>query len=300
MSLPFSVRGVICPTITPIDESENLDVETLIAHLDRVIAHVDGVMILGTTGELALLDDDVARKTIDVAIEHVADRVPVMVGVGDTGTTRTLKHVKYAAEAGANSISVCGPYYYSSLDQEALLGHYLRIADASAVPVVIYNIPQNTVNGLSAEAVAQLSEHENIVAIKDSTGDLIHFTRLLDLKREDFRVLQGANERLASITWQLGADGYVSGLENVAPGSMRRIQRAVETSVPEAIHGEQRRINELSRITDNNYWLSALKYAASKGSGGTGAACTPLPSLTVEEKLSIDRLLDQSSGEIGR
>jgi len=290
---PQPLHGVICPTITPVDESEHVDTVGLIKHLDRLIDHVDGIMALGTTGEFALLSTKDADRLVEVTVQHVAGRIPVIVGVGDTGTERVLRNVGRAERANADFVSACCPYYYPTADN-MLIAHFRRIADESSLPLVLYNIPQNTVNNISLDVTAQLAKHPNIVGIKDSSGDMLHFTRLLELRSTQFAVLQGANERLATITWHLGADGYISGLENIAPGSMARIAHAVRTGDAHAISTEQQWIDRLSTITEQGFWLSAVKVAASLLSGGTGRPCQPLPQTSEVNRAAIVDILTEA------
>ncbi|MDQ2850111.1 MAG: dihydrodipicolinate synthase family protein, partial [Actinomycetota bacterium] len=279
--------------ITPIDKNERVDVTTLRRHLDRLIPHVDGVMALGTSGEFSMLSDNAADEVANEVINQVAGRVPVIVGVGDTSTARVQSHVQRAERAGADYVSACCPYYYQSTPA-ALRDHFLRIAEDSSIPLILYNIPRNTVNSLEHETVKELSGHENIVGIKDSSGDMIYFSRLLALRSPTFSVLQGASERVASASWSIGMDGYISGLENIAPGAMARIAAAVAAGNKELTAAEQRKMDLLSSLTDHGYWLSALKYAASLLSGGSGRTYQPLPVLTTVDQAAIKEILSES------
>lgn len=293
-STPTSVLGsIICPLATPLDDAEALDVHALRQLLDRILPDLDGVFVLGSSGEFALLTERAADQLVDEVVMHVGGRVPVLVGVGDTGTVRALSNLKRLARAGVDYIVACSSFYYPITDQEALTGHFLEIADASPLPVVLYNIPQNTATPLTPAAVARLSEHPNIVGIKDSWGDMVLHQEFLALRTDSFRVLQGREQLAAASLW-LGGDGVISGLANFAPALLQQIAAAVrEGNWPRALDA-QRAATTLAQLFDQGYWLSALKAALAELGIGTGRAAAPLPPCTATQRANIRRILHAS------
>jgi len=135
-----------------------------------LLPDVDGVFVLGSSGEFALLEDTMRAELINRTVERVEGRRPVYVGVGDTGTRRTIANARRASRAGVDALVVCGPFYYPVTDQGALRAHFEAVADAVDRPVLLYNIPENTVSALTPDSVVALAMHPNIVGIKDSGG----------------------------------------------------------------------------------------------------------------------------------
>lgn len=285
--------GIICPLATPIDDAEAVDVQALRQLLDQILPDLDGVFALGSSGEFALLTERTADCLVDEVVTHVGGRVPVFVGVGDTGTVRALSNLKRLARTGVDYIVACSSFYYPITDQEALTGHFLAIAEASPLPVVLYNIPQNTATPLSSAAAARLAEHPNIVGIKDSWGDMMLHQEFLALRTDSFHVLQGREQLAAASLW-LGGDGIISGLANFAPALLQQIAAAVrEGDRPRALSA-QRAATTLAQLFDQGYWLSALKAGLAELGIGTGRVAAPLPPCTATQRANIRRIIQAS------
>lgn len=284
-------RGVFCPVVTPLDSGERLDESTLRQQVERLVGAVDGIMVLGTAGELATLRDDVADEALAVAAEQLAGRLPLVCGVGDAGTARVLERVARAKRAGADYVAVCGPYYYPS-GGSALRRHFASIARASDVPVVLYNLPNHTHAALDPTVVSELAVEPNIVGVKDSAGDPDFFSWLLSNRdRTGWTVLQGTQEKQASRYWRTGQDGYVSGLENVAPGTMKALADAVAAGDEETTSILQGRLDALVDLCQRHFWLTVLKGALAEQGIGTGVVSAPLPPLDEATRDDIRRTL---------
>lgn len=285
-----TVAGIICPLATPLDDAEELDVPALHRLLDRLLPDLDGVFALGSSGEFALLKPATAERLVDEVIAHVRGRVPVFVGIGDTGTARTLSNLKRLARTGVDYIVACSSFYYPISDQDALAGHFLSIADASPLPVVLYNIPQNTATPLTPATAARLAEHPNIVGMKDSWGDMMLHQEFLALRSDKFHVIQGREQLAAASLW-LGGDGIISGLANIAPALLQQIAAAVRDGDRALAIEAQRAATTLAQVFDQGYWLSALKATLADLGIGKGRTAAPLPECTPAQRANIHRLL---------
>lgn len=135
--------------------------------------------------------------------------------------------------------------------------------------------------------VAALSDHENVAGIKDSSGDRTYFRRLLDLASPSFTVLQGSDEPEAETWYRQGVDGYVSGLENVAPGTLRGLATALAGGDAQALEEARSRLRRVTRMVAQGFWLTSIKAAVSMIVGGTGAVSAPLPPLTAEQHRAL-------------
>lgn len=283
--------GIICPLATPLDPDERLDRPGLLRLLDLVLPHIDGVFLLGSSGEFPLLRDEVADEVVEVAIAHIDGRLPVYVGVGDTSTARALDRLPRAAQSGADYAVVLSGFYHSVPDQPALETHFLRIAESSGLPVILYNIPQNTGNPLSPSTVASLAEHPNIAGIKDSSGDMISFLGFLGARSSTFSVMQG-REHLAAASMWLGADGVISALANLTPDLLKRLATAVDRGHREEAIELQREVEEVARVFDQGHWLSALKLSLGTLGIGSGRVVAPQPALTeIQSRAALEVLM---------
>ncbi|WP_166845928.1 dihydrodipicolinate synthase family protein [Isoptericola sp. BMS4] len=310
MSAPTAPRrprlgGVFCPVITPLDDRGRLDEPALRRQVDRVVAAGDQVMVLGTSGELPILPAVVADRVVEVAADQLAGRTTLVCGVGDVGTERALANVARAGGAGADAVAVTTPYYYP-VDADAVRRHYREVADRSEVPVALYNIPVNTHTPLTREVVADLAQHPNVVAIKDSSGDRDFFAWLLEHRdAHGLAVLQGSDEKRAHHYWRAGIDGYVSGLENVLPGTMLELAAAVRAGDDGAVAAAQARVDAIADLTAEGFWLSVLKAGAALQGVGSGRVSAPLPGLSDElhgrlrETLAAHDLLPGLAGAPG-
>lgn len=285
--------GIICPVATPLTDGEGLDVKSFHRLLERILSDLDGVFVLGSTGEFAFLSDQVADRIIEVTLEFVAGRLPVYIGCSDAGTKRAVERLERAKRAGIDFVVATSHYYYSINDQQALVDHFTTIADASPLPVILYNIPQNTGVALKAATTQKLAEHENIIGIKDSWGDMFLFQEFLALRNERFIVMQGREQLSAASLW-LGADGIVSALPNIAPRMLQQLVNAIRSGEREEALKVQRAITRLAQVFEQGYWVSGLKAALYELGIGNGSATQPIPRCTPGQFRYIRQLLQEA------
>ncbi len=203
------LKGVYPAMVTPLSSGETVDKEAM----RRVVRYcleggVHGLLVLGSTGEFPAMTETMRQEAIETTLDEAAGRVPVLIGCGEPGTRRTIDQVRAACRNKADGVVVAIPYYYP-LDQDAVIRHYEMVADASELPVVIYNFPQMTKITMTPATVARLAVHPNIIGIKDSAGDFVNLQRYLDVSADaDFAVMSG-NPALGLSAYQLGAKGGI-------------------------------------------------------------------------------------------
>jgi 4-hydroxy-tetrahydrodipicolinate synthase len=287
------IGGIVCPLATPLDDNEQLDVSALHTLLDRIMPDLDGIFPLGSSGEFAALTERTADHLLDEVVSYVGGRMPVYVGIGETGTTRARDSLKRLARPGVDYVVACTSYYYPLTDQEAVAAHFLTLADASPVPLVLYNIPQNTATHIAPATAARLAEHPNIAGMKDSWGDMFLHQEFLALRNDNFGVMQGREQLAAASLW-LGGDGIISALANFAPALLQQVAAAVREGDHERSLEVQRSITELARVFDQGYWLSALKAVLAELGIGTGRLATPLPACSPAQRERIRQILQQA------
>ena len=283
--------GIVCPLVTPLTPAGRLDEGVLRALIDALVPRLDGLFVLGSSGELTWLRDDVAERVVEVAVDEVGGRIPVYVGVGDTGLDRTLERADRLALAGVDYLVVTAPFYYRVGSDPHLIDYFTTIAERVAVPVVLYNIPQNTHQPLVPAVVRALAAHPRIVGIKDSAGDWFAFEEFLALRADDFSVLQG-REQLAAISFWSGADGLISGMANFAPLLLQRLAASIRNERPRADSlALQAEIGNLSAVFAHGEWLAGLKYVLRELGWGVGEASRPIPPCDAPQREAIDRIL---------
>lgn len=206
-----ALTGVIGPVVTTFDP-ESGDIAP-VAFRANLRAHIEtgltGVALAGSTGEAALLEEGERRQLIELARSVIPDDRWLLVGVGGESTRQVVRRASEAAERGADGVLVVAPHYYTSaMTSEALRAHYLRVADESPIPVLLYNIPKYTHFSLDAGLVHELAKHERIVGIKDSTGDLKLLAQYLGAQSDAFTVLTGHGGSLYAAL-EMGARGGI-------------------------------------------------------------------------------------------
>lgn len=224
--------GVMGPMVTPFRADESIDLEGYAFNVRaHIAAGLDGVLVAGSTGEAALLTDDERRILIDAARQIVPEDRILLAGTGAESTRHCIARCRDAASSGADAVLVVAPHYYStSMTAPALKAHYLRVADESPVPVLLYNIPKYAHFRLEPELIAELSRHENIRGMKDSAGDMTYFARYVESQSDTFDVLTGHGGTFATAL-SLGAQGGILAVALFAAELAVEVWQA---------HGEQR------------------------------------------------------------
>jgi 4-hydroxy-2-oxoglutarate aldolase len=188
------LQGVFAPVVTTFSPA-NGELDTagfaanIRAHLD---AGIHGIVVTGSTGEAALLDATERGKLVDIARATIPQDKPLIVGTGAESTRTCLKQTQDAAQRGADAVLVVAPHYYgAAMTERALSGHYRRVADESPLPVILYNIPKYMHFALPASLVAEFAKHQNVIGIKDSSGNRELFASYMPAQSDKFTVLTG-------------------------------------------------------------------------------------------------------------
>lgn len=187
----------------------------------QIESGTDAIIVCGTTGEAATLTPTERRKVIEVCVEQVNRRVPVIAGSGSNSTARAVELSKEAEKLGTDGLLVVTPYY-NKATQKGLVRHYFAVADAVDTPVIVYNVPSRTGVKCTAETYAILAEHPNINGVKEASGDFALITDTVNLCPADFSVWSGNDEETAAITL-LGGRGVISVAANIVPREMHAL-----------------------------------------------------------------------------
>lgn len=298
MPRPFS--GIIPPLVTPLSDRDRLDV----AGLERLIEHVlgggvHGLFILGTTGEAPSLSYRLRRELIDRVCAQVQQRVPVLVGITDTAFVESVALARHAADAGAAAVVLSTPYYFPA-GQTELASYIEHIVAELPLPLMLYNMPSLTKVWFEVETLHKLASLERIVGIKDSSGDLDYFERLMTLRTErpDWSIMIGP-EALLPDALRLGGDGGVAGGANVFPRLFVDCYRAAQAGDAATVASLHRSIVALQAIYDVGKYASrhikATKCALSLLGICDDFMAEPFHRFRPPERARVEAILDSLS-----
>ena len=239
MSLDVSkFRGTAVALLTPFKGDYSIDEAGLRRLVDWHIEQgTDVILACGTTGESATMSHAEHQRVIDIVIEHTAGRIPVMAGAGSNSTAEAVSLTKHASQAGADAILSVGPYY-NKPTQKGYYEHFKIIAESTDKPIVLYNVPGRTASNISGDTTLQLAEIDNIIGVKEASGDMSQIMNILRNRPENFLVLSG-DDALTLPMMSLGGDGVISVVANQAPALMHDMIHAAlrgEWETARALH----------------------------------------------------------------
>lgn len=245
--------------VTPLKNRDALDVEGLERLVEHIVAGgVQGLFILGTSGEGPGLSYRLRQELIQHTCRQMRGRLPILVGITDTSFTEALTMARWAADAGAQAVVTAGPFYLPTAQPE-LVDYIERLVRELPLPLFIYNMPQLTKVRFEPETLRKLTHLEKIIGLKDSSGDLGYFEKLVALKRErpDWSVFVGP-EHLLVESVQRGGDGGVNGGANFYPQLFVELYQAVKTGDAARTEELQRRLLQLGQIYSVGRHASAV------------------------------------------
>jgi 4-hydroxy-tetrahydrodipicolinate synthase len=243
-----ALRGIIPPMVTPLVDTDTLDekgVEKLVEHLIR--GGVSGIFILGTTGEAQHLSLKVKENLIRKTSSCINGRIPLLVGITDTSLFDSLYIAEIAEECNAAAVVATPPYFFA-LGQSEVAEYYEALADRSPLPLFLYNMPSHTKTMIEPEVVKVLSQHPNIIGLKDSSANGVYFCKLLDMfsSHPTFSLYVGPEEMMAPMVL-MGAHGGVSGGANLYPEVFVKLYQAAASGNLEEMRIQQARMIAISR-----------------------------------------------------
>jgi 4-hydroxy-2-oxoglutarate aldolase len=286
------LEGIFPPIPTPFGANDEIDVAALAANLtwwNRF--DLAGVVVLGSNGEAVLLDESEKLRLIETARAGVPEDRAMVVGTGAQSTRETIALTQAAAAAGADFALVLPPFYYKGLMTAGVLErHFRAVADASPIPIVLYNMPACTGMDLSAEVIVRLAEHENIVGLKDSGGNVVKLGRIHGELGGRFRLLAGSASFLLPAL-SVGAVGGVLALANIAPRQCIEIFRLHSVGDANAASELQVRMIPPNIAVTRRWGVPGLKAAMEMLGLHGGAVRPPLVPIGPEERDELRGIL---------
>lgn len=287
-----SFRGVFPPIPTPFDVEGDVHYQALAENLERWNQYgLAGYVVLGSNGEGVLLAEEEKVRVWETARQAIPTGKLLIAGTGCESTRQTLDLTCKAAEAGADAALVVTPHYYSAkMTSDSLVQHYCAVADASPIPILVYNVPKFTNVNLDAAAVARVAQHPNIVGIKDTSGNVTQLADTVRLAGPGFQVLAGS----ASFFFPglaVGAVGGILALANIAPDQCLELHRLFTTGMWTEAAELQRRMIPVNAAVTARFGIAGLKAALDMVGYYGGPVRSPLLNLTKGEGQTLKQVL---------
>jgi 4-hydroxy-2-oxoglutarate aldolase len=287
------LRGILLPIVTPFTAAEELDVEASLSNIRKWAGTgISGFVLLGSTGERVHLDEREYLRVLETARNEISSELAFIAGAGQHSTLGTVKEIQKAAELGADAVLVITPHYYrAAITQETLVSYYTAVADAATVPVLLYSMPALTGIKIEPETIARLSEHPNIIGVKDSSNDVAGFAATVRVCPSDFAVLTG-NGAVLLDALRAGATGAILAVGCVAPEICVEVFNAFRRNHLQRASSLQAKLTPLAAAVTTQYGIGGLKAALDLAGYQGGAVRSPLRSPDETTQKAIAALLD--------
>ena len=290
----LKLNGIFPPLPTSFDRHENVDYEMMLSNI-RILNryNLSGFLILGSNGELVNLSFEERVNIFQKCREAIPSGKIMLAGTGCQSTRETLNLSRAASAAGSDAVLVLNPSYYKGLmKSEALVKHYHEIADKLSCPVIIYNMPSNSGLDMDAETILSISNHENIIGLKDSGGNLVKMATVIKNSKPGFQVLAGSAGFLLPAL-SLGATGGILALANIAPARCIDIYESFQKSDIDVARRIQLEIVELNTAVTRKWGVPALKAAMDRLGLYGGIPRRPVLEIEQNIKEELYNLIDR-------
>ena len=248
------LNGSLVALITPMLKNGEVDFISLGKLIDwHIDEGTNGIVSVGTTGESATVNVNEHIKIIEYTVKHVNKRIPVIAGTGANSTSEAIDLTKEASDLGADFSLIVTPYY-NKPTQKGLIEHYFKLADSAAIPQILYNVPSRTACDLLPSTAKVLSDHENIVGIKEAVNEKERIKELIDIgkSKQNFKIFSGDDPTFFDFL-KMGGDGVISVAANVIPRSISSICR----------HVSENNISQAKKLNEDNKNLYELLFVES-------------------------------------
>jgi len=288
--------GIFTPMATPFRDDDTINETALRSNVARwMTTSLTGLVVLGSNGEAPSLDDDEADRIIDIVREGVPTDRPLIAGTGRESTRATIEATRRAAAAGVDAALVRTPSFFKpQMTSDAFVRHYTEVADASPIPVFLYNVTLYTGVNLLPDAVERLATHPNIVGMKDSGGDIAQIAEYVGRTPEHFTVLAGSATTLVHALCA-GCDGAILALAALVPDACQRMLLLVKDRKLDEANALQRELLPLARSVGGLYGVPGLKAALDLMGYVGGAPRPPLRSVPIK----ISELISEQLAALG-
>jgi 4-hydroxy-2-oxoglutarate aldolase len=288
----IKLNGILPPVTTPFNHRGDIDYDALSSNIARYNeTGVAGYVPLGSNGEAVHLAADERRRVLETVKRAAKSEHTIIAGVNELSTRAAIESARAAADLGADAVLVVTPYYYkSAMTQEALARHFTEVADQSPVPVLIYNFPQGTGVVIESATIATLATHQNIIGLKDSSGNMGAMSEIIRLAPASFSVMVG-NGGILYPSLAMGATGAILAVACAAPQPVVELYEASKVEVHPRARELQNRIAPLSNIVTAGLSVPGLKAAMEILGFAGGSPRAPLNSVSASDREKIKAVI---------
>ncbi|CRK82818.1 4-hydroxy-tetrahydrodipicolinate synthase [Neobacillus massiliamazoniensis] len=281
---------VLTAMVTPFDQNGEMDFNATRLLVNYLIDNgSDGLVVAGTTGESPTLTTDEKVKLFQFVVEVAAGRVPVIAGTGSNNTRASIALTKLAEESGVDGILLVAPYY-NKPSQEGLFQHFKVIAESTSLPIMLYNIPSRSVVNISVETIVRLSQIDNIVSIKEASGDLDAMAQIISQTPEDFTLYSG-DDGITLPVMAIGGAGVVSVASHVIGNEMQAMINQFKNGAVQEAASQHRALLPIMKALFAAPSPSPVKAALNLRGIHVGEVRLPLVPLNEEEKQALQKIL---------
>jgi 4-hydroxy-2-oxoglutarate aldolase len=289
-----SLNGIIPPVPTPFDNNGDLYLDMMQKNLNHLNSYqLKGYLFLGSNGELVMLSEKERLKVLESARPWIPEDKIMMAGTGCQSTKQTIDFTNSAAEVGVNIALVLNPSYYKSqMNSNALVNHYMKVADSVTIPVMIYNMPANSGIDMDHETIFSISQHPHIIGLKDSGGDVSKLETIAEKCDKRFQIMAGgAGFFLPALT--VGATGGILALANILPQVCIDLQNMFNQGKIEAAKELQTKLISINNAITRKWGIPALKASMDLIGLYGGPVREPLLPIDQEQQHTLKQLLDE-------
>lgn len=284
-------EGIIPALVTPFNSAGEVDEVALRRLIKRMLDNgCHGIFCLGSNGEFFALTKEEKLFIVKVAVDEVQGEIPIYAGTGCNSTRETIELTIKMAGIGVSAVSIITPYFVK-LSQDELTSHYEQIADAVNLPIILYNIPNLTGNILLPETVAKIAKKDNVVAIKDSSGNFDSILQLIELVDSEFSVLVGTDSLILPGLMS-GAQGAIAATANLLPQVVVNVYEKWKQGDVLGAEAEQRKLQEIRNAFKLGTMPSVLKQALNEAELEVGVPRSPVQPVTDQVKQTIHEIVE--------
>jgi len=288
----MKIEGVIPPMMTPFTEDQSVDYDKHVRNMEKWNQDkLAGYLVLGSNSEASYLSDEEKIKLIELTVKHARKDRLILAGTGLESAVETIRLTNKAAELGVHGALLLTPFYYGGkMNDEALIKYFTYVADRTEIPVLIYNVPKFTHINVSVNVVRELSQHPNIVGMKDSTGNVPQLVSFLPVIAEGFNLMVGTiSSWFPALT--LGIKAGIFALANLSPNECAEIQEAYNAGDLDSARKTYLRVFPVNTAVTATYGVPGLKYASDLMGYQGGSVRSPLLPPKDTEKAAIKEIL---------
>lgn len=288
----MNIHGILVPIVTPFDDSGDIDTQKL---TDLVTAFIDkgvaGIVACGTTGEYYTFSDDERQTVLTTIAQAAKDKVTLIAGINSLSTDHSIELAAQAKALGYDGLMLSANPY-SLPEQDGIIAHFEKVADASALPIIMYNFPARVGVAIEFDTVAHLARHPNIIGVKESSGDFSHALRMLQADFEDFEVVCGCDDQPVDFFFW-GAKSWIAGAANVFPEEQVALFNATQAGDWDKAKQLMSQIYPAIHSMESGNYNQKAKAGCLKGTVDVGSVRVPLTDMPADEKTAFLDLLSK-------